>query len=360
MEIDLPYVLQDFDRHGKPRLYARKTGRPMIRLRSKPGTPAFVAEYHEAMKQLEAPRPKKVAPAKHVVERSLEWVVRQYEKSHDFGQLDPRSQRVRRSILQSCLDEPISETNPTPFAACPIDRFEARFVRIMRERKKGTPGAANNRVRALRVVLGWAVENDIAKSNVAKDVKPLKYQKEGFHSWTSEEVAKFEVRHPIGSKARLALALLMFTGVRRSDVVKLGPNLVKGEVLTFMPEKTSSTTAKVLDLPIIKPLRAVLDATQTGPEAFLSTARGVPFTANGFGNWFRDQCDAAELPQCSAHGLRKAGATIAAENGATEKQMMAIFGWSSARLAAHYSSAASQKKLAAGSMHFLIPAGSAG
>jgi hypothetical protein len=53
----------------------------------------------------------------------------------------------------------------------------------------------------------------------------------------------------------------------------------------------------------------------TGDLTFLVTKHGKPFTANGFGNWFRDRCDEARLPQCSAHGLRKAGATIAAENG---------------------------------------------
>jgi integrase len=354
MEIKLPHILQDTDRHGNPRLYVRKIGRPMVRLRSKPGTPAFFAEYESALRQIATPKPKLTVARRQVTEQSLEWVVRRYEKSHDFAQLEPRSQRVRSSILQSCLDEPLNEASELRFGACPIDRFEAKFVRLMRDRKKETPGAANNRVRALRVVLGWAVENDLAKSNVAKDVKPLKYQKEGFHSWTQEEVAQFEARHPLGSKARLALALLMFTGVRRSDVVKLGPTLIKGGSLVFMPEKTCSTTAKVLDLPILPPLRAVLNATLTGLETFLETERGQPFTSNGFGNWFRERCDEAGLPQCSAHGLRKHGADMAAENGATEAQMMSMFGWDSAAMAAHYHKKANQKKLAAGAMHLLI------
>ena len=165
-----------------------------------------------------------------------------------------------------------------------------------------------------------------------------------FHSWTQEEIAKFEERHPIGSKARLALALLMFTGVRRSDVVKFGSKLVKDEALTFMPEKTSKSTAKVLNLPVLPNLRQVIDASPTGSEAYLETERGIPFTANGFGNWFRDRCDEAGLKHCSAHGLRKAGADIAAENGATEAQMMAIFGWSTAAMAAHYHKKASSEE----------------
>lgn len=71
----------------------------------------------------------------------------------------------------------------------------------------------------------------------------------------------------------------------------------------------------------------MLDATLTGELAFLVTAFGKPYTSNGFGHWFRKQCDEAGLKHCSAHGLRKTGAALAAENGATERQLMAIFGW---------------------------------
>lgn len=62
---------------------------------------------------------------------------------------------------------------------------------------------------------------------------------------------------------------------------------------------------------------------------YLVTAFGRPFTANGFGNKFRDWCNEAGLPHCAAHGLRKAGATIASDNGATTSELMAIYGWES-------------------------------
>jgi hypothetical protein len=50
---------------------------------------------------------------------------------------------------------------------------------------------------------------------------------------------------------------------------------------------------------------------------------GRPFSDAGFGNNFCDWCDQAGLHHCAAHGVRKAGPTIAAENGATTKQLMA-------------------------------------
>lgn len=86
---------------------------------------------------------------------------------------------------------------------------------------------------------------------------------------------------------------------------------------------------------------------------FLVNAFGRGFTEAGFGNWFRKQCDAAKLHGLSAHGCRKAGAVLAAERGATENQLMAMFGWRSGKQAAHYTRSADQKRLAAGAMHML-------
>ena len=85
------------------------------------------------------------------------------------------------------------------------------------------------------------------------------------------------------------------------------------------------------------------------------TAFGKPFTAKGFGNWFRKRCNEAGLRHCAFHGLRKAGATIAAENGATEHQLMAIYGWESPKQAALYTRKANRKRLAGDAMHLLIP-----
>jgi integrase len=87
---------------------------------------------------------------------------------------------------------------------------------------------------------------------------------------------------------------------------------------------------------------------------FLVTEFGKLFTSNGFGNRFRRWCDEAQLPHVSAHGLRKAGASIAAENGATERQLMAIFGWSTLKEAARYTRAARQKVLVASAKPLLI------
>jgi integrase len=163
------------------------------------------------------------------------------------------------------------------------------------------------------------------KSNPARDVKKLKYATDGFHAGTVEEVQTFERHFPIGTKPRLALALMLYLGVRRSDVVKIGPDMVKDGILAMVPQKTKYKRLTISYKPILPELATIIQATPIGAKNYLETARGKPFSAAGFGNWFRDRCNEAGLRHCTCHGLRKAGATIAAEHGATTHQLMAIF-----------------------------------
>jgi integrase len=87
---------------------------------------------------------------------------------------------------------------------------------------------------------------------------------------------------------------------------------------------------------------------------FLVTERGAPFTGPGFGNWFRDRCDEAELPQCSAHGLRKLTATRLAEAGCSEREIMAITGHKSVTEVSRYTKAAQQSRLAEQAMNKVL------
>lgn len=68
----------------------------------------------------------------------------------------------------------------------------------------------------------------------------------------------------------------------------------------------------------------------------------------------RKWCDQAGLPGCSAHGLRKVAATLLAEGGATEHQIMAICGWRDIRQAQRYTMAARQKLMPAEAMPLLM------
>lgn len=337
------FMYSDVDRHDNVRVYVqRRRGAPKVRLRDWSGIEVFMAEYRVALADAELTalqRPSPAAPG------SLRWFAETYYRSAEFRGLGESTRRVRRGLIDGLC----AKHGTKPYA-----RLEARHVRELRDEKADHPEAANARVKALRQLYRWGVEVGHCDQNPAREVPYLRpINPEGFHTWTIEEVRRFEERHPIGAKARLALALLLYTGARRSDVVRLGRQMERYGALVFTEAKGQARAVKSRVLPILPELRAVLDATPSGHLAYLVTEFGKPFTPAGFGNWFRRRCNEAGLPHCSAHGLRKAGATIAANNGATEHQLMAIFGWQSPKQAARYTEAANRAKLAADAMHLL-------
>jgi|SRR6266581_6568714 integrase len=229
--------------------------------------------------------------------------------------------------------------------------MEARNIRALRDEKVDRPEAANTIVKVLRRVFAFAIDNDLAKTNPARDVPLFKTGSDGFHAWTIEEVRQYEERHPVGTKARLALALLLYTGQRRSDVVRLGRQHVKDGWLSFTQHKNRNRKPVKVEIPITPALKTIIDASPCGSLAFLVTDHGRPFSSsNSFGNKFRDWCDQAGLPHCSAHGLRKAAAARLAELGASDREIMAVTGHQTSKEIDRYTRGMRRKVLARSAM----------
>jgi integrase len=229
-----------------------------------------------------------------------------------------------------------------------------KTVHVRRQRNKltHTPEAATGLVKALRHVFKYALEEELVENNPARDVPYLhKEGSEGFHTWTREELTQYEAYWAIGTKPRLAMALLLYTGQRRSDVVLLGRQHEKNGELHYRQVKTGQGMVT----PILAELRHIIDASPCGDLTYLVTDFGKPFSAKGFEVRFWEWCDKARLLKCSAHGLRKAAATSAAEKGATEAQLKAIFGWKSSSEVDRYIRKARQKKLASDAQHLVVP-----
>jgi integrase len=312
-----------------------------------------MAQY-AAAKKIAAPAKQGVL-ARPMFPNTWSWLcLRYFADCIEYKLLDPRTQHVRRQILEATFDELIRPDSDKRFADMPLAKMNSKAVEVLRDRKLKMPEAANMRVKAMRQVFKWAVGKGYAPINPAREVPYLKSGSEGFHTWTLDEVEQFEERHPIGTKARLAFALLLYTGQRRSDVIRFGKQHTKRGLLTFTQHKGRNRKPHKLTLPILPVLQEIIDASPCGDMTYLVNDLGRPFTDAGFGNKFRDWCDQANLPHCSAHGLRKAGATIAANNGATARQLMAIFGWDTIKQAEHYTRKADQTKLAQDAMHLLL------
>jgi len=117
--------------------------------------------------------------------------------------------------------------------------------------------------------------------------------------------------------------------------------------LTYIRQLKTGTD---FSIPVHPDLETVIAEGAAGQMTFLVTEFGKPFTAADFGNWFREQCDMANLRHCSAHGLRKAAARRLAEAGCTEHEIASITGHASLREITRYTKAADQKRLAAAAM----------
>ena len=346
VRVNFPYLLADTDRHGNRRLYVRRGARK-VRIREKLGTEAFAQSYADALSALDRDAPATRPTIKAAPAGTLGWLAACYFGSAEFRGLDPKSQATRRAIIEECLREPRKPGSTDLMRDCPIGMLSPAHVKMLRDRKADKPGAGNNRKKYLSSMFGWAIDCGILRSNPARDVRRIRYATAGFYTWTIDDVRQFENRHPVGTKARLALALLLFLGVRRGDVVTLGRQHVRDGTLRHVPRKTRHRRHTLSEKPILPILADIIAKSPTGSLTFLETKFKKPFTAAGFGGWFRKRCDEAGLPQCSAHGLRKAGASIAAENGATDRQLMALFDWTTAKQANSYTEAANRKQLAA-------------
>jgi integrase len=330
MEVKFRYLIADIDRNGNVRRYVRKPKCAKIRLRQKFGTPEFVQEYLKAMDGIG--NTDNVKPKLKASEDSLQWLVNRYYTSTTFKELGDETQKVRRRILDK-----VCERN----GSMGYGDITAGHIRLSMDSMRDTPESANGFLKALRGLFKFAVERSLVPSDPSAGIKKVRHKTDGFHTWTIEEVRQYEARHPIGTKARLALALLLYTGQRRGDVVRMGRQHVEAGNLRVVQGKTR----EALQLPVLPILADIIAQSPTGDMTFLVTQWGKPFSPAGFGKLFRRWCDQAGLKHCTAHGLRKAGATIAAENGATDRQLMAMFGWRNAAQATVYTRKADNKRL---------------
>src|SRR5215472_10021763 len=144
-----------------------------------------------------------------------------YFNSSDFRSLRPSSQAIYRGII----DRFCSQYGENRVA----NLKREHVVRLMAARAE-KPVAANNLRNVLRAMMKHAVEIGLRADDPTCDVKAIRIKSDGFHSWNDDEIARFENRHPMGTPPRLALALLLYTGQRRSDVVRMGPQHIRNGV----------------------------------------------------------------------------------------------------------------------------------
>jgi integrase len=306
----LPKYVQAWVDHrdGRAYYYLRRRGFPRVRLSGLPWSPSFMAAYEAAMSG-----PRTAVGAGRIKPGSVAFVVAAYLDSQTFfASKSAGTQRMRRGILERFR----AAYGDRPFALLPPEWIEALL-------DAKPPHAARSWLVTLRSLCLFALKRGWLRADPTANIKLRAIKGDGFHTWTEDEIAQFEANHPIGTKPRLALAMLLYTGQRRSDVVKMGRQHIRDGVLTVKQQKTG----KPLAIPVHPELRTVLDATASEHLTFLVTATGKPYGGNAFSEQFRNWCDAAGLPKrCKPHGLRKAACRRLAEAGCSANEIMAISG----------------------------------
>jgi integrase len=331
-----PKFVQGFlDRHGKPRFYFRKPGFKSVPLPGLPWSPEFMAAHETAL----AGQPALIG-ASRVKPGTMRALAVSFYGSIEFQSMKPSTQSVYRNIIDKFCRETDKDGRPHGDKSAATLQRE-HIVKLIAARAQ-QPDSANGLRKVLRAMMKHAVDTGLRADDPTRDVRAMRVKSDGHHSWTDDEIAQFEARHAIGSKPRLAFALLLYTGQRRSDVLRMGRQHIRDGALQVKQAKTGVELA----IPVHPDLQAILDRTPADNLTFLVTRFGKPFLGTSFSHWFGEQCTIAGLSRCSAHGLRKAAARRLAEAGCTEHEIAAITGHASLREIVRYTKAADQKKLA--------------
>lgn len=345
----------EIDRHGSQRVRFRwrKVSRYVA---GKPWSPDFMEIYGRLLAEATPPPSAPAIGASRSAPHSLGALIKAYLASPPFLNTAAETQRTRRNILGRFAaahgDKPLYYIDAK--TGDRIMLLERSGMQKLVNEKAATPSAQRNFVNTTRAMFKWALKEGRIVDNPTLGIEREPIRTEGYRTWSEPDIARFEATHAIGSTARLAMTIMLYTGARRGDAVRLGPANIVGDRVIFTQEKTG------LDVNILlhPKLAAVIAATPTiGLRTFLVTKWGKPYRKTGFGNRIPNWCDAAGCPNVSSHGLRKACATRLAEIRATTSEIACILGHKTLVEAELYTRAADRKRLAGSGMAKLIEGG---
>ena len=188
MRIKLKYLCRDVDRHGNVRFYVRAPGKKKIRLAAAPTTDEYFKAYRQAIGQGDP-----TDSSGRIKAGSFRELVARYVVSTKFKGLDVSTQNwQRRSLEDICRD----------YGTCLVETMRGKHVRAIRNEKvdAGLPAAGNHRLKAMRAMFKWGVEEEECENNPTLGVQKYNYQTDGHHQWTDEQMAQYRDFYPLGTK----------------------------------------------------------------------------------------------------------------------------------------------------------------
>ena len=339
----LPFLHRHVSRHGKVtywvKLSARQRGRG-IRINGLYRSDAFMAAYHAAVRGTVTPAPLVAKDGAG----SVAWLINLYRRSRDWGELLSTGTRKQRGPILKQVEVAAGDL---PIAAITRKKIEEGI-------SDRTPNQGRHFKNTMAAMFKWAIAHELYDKDPTDGIKVNRGDGEGHLAWPIERIEQFEQHWSLGSKERLIFDVFLYVGVRRGDAARLGKQHIRNGIVHLMTEKSGGTMP--IYVPVHPALAASIAACPSSGLAIIAKDDGTHYSKEGLGNAFREAIVAAGIPVSkkgsdekgySAHGLRKASATIAAESGATESELNAMFGWSGYQMAQLYTKRADRKRLAA-------------
>jgi integrase len=325
-KVELPYVKRYRDRRGVWRYYFRRQKRSFGALPGQPGSPEFMEAYSNFLDS--KPEPTGKAPG------TFGRVITNYYSSVNFINLKPSSKRNYRYVL-----EPLAKEHGHKPAALLTDEDVRDIIESIGAR---SPQMANLTKRVLRNMLIIAYERKWIPRPVTGG-RIVSYKGGKHHTWTQGEMDIYEARWPLGTRERLAYALLLYTDQRGGDVVRMRRgDIVNGEI-RLVQEKTGT----VMVIPIHPELMAAIKEFKFNGLTLIGDRQGRPISRSALTELIKKAVSLAGLPaHCVPHGLRKSMLVRMAENEATTKEMQSISGHRSTKEIERYVIDANQASLA--------------
>ncbi|RWQ68899.1 MAG: hypothetical protein EOS85_31380 [Mesorhizobium sp.] len=328
-----PYV----DARGELRAQFRRPGYPMhgVNLPLPIYSEAFMAVYTKAMS---GEREESAVGKDKTIPGSFSDLIASYYRTPDFANLATITQRTYRNDIERFR----RDHGDKRVAGLTTDHIE-RLIAL----KANTPAAANRLRKTLKILMTHAVKKKFRTDNPTVGVKKLRDRSTGFRTWNEDEIATYYAKHAKGTRARLAMELLLLTGQRRSDIIRMGWQHVRSGFLTIRQSKTGTEVA----IPVMGRFAELLGNLKRENMTFLMTAQGKPFSDAGFTNWFHGTVKDAGLPAgLSPHGLRKAACVRLADAGRSATEIMSISGHRNLAEVQTYVEAANRKRAATAAM----------
>jgi integrase len=326
----LKYVKIYRDRHGTVRRYFRRRGQKDLPLKGDPGTAEFMLAYQAALGT-------RVPMVDETKAGTFARLITDYCRSAAFANLKPSSQKLYRLVLDR-----IAERHGHRLAR-DARRSDAR--KMVEEIGAAKPAMANVTRAVLRLLMQYAVDAEFRLDNPAAGLKA--YRTGARHTWTDDELSQFEQRWPLGTRERLAFTLLLYTGQRAGDIVKMRRSDLSDGLIRVIQEKTGAE----LSIPLHPALMAAIKAAPAKGVTLIGDVNGRPIQRATLTLIMRRAVELAGLPtRCVPHGLRKAIMRRLAESGSSAKEIAAISGHRSLREIERYTAATDQVKLSKAAM----------